>query len=440
MNRPEVTLATPWQFPAPTILRLPNGLSIWHFHLPGQHIATFELVLPAALSAEPVGSEGVATVALHAIDEGTAPHPDGRIAELMEANGATLHGAARYRHTTFGGQAPTRRLPDVLPLFTEILAEPAYAERDVAHHVEAQIASFDATLASPGGANRLALRLALFGGAHRDGRPAAGSPETLSTIGADDVRRWHARHFSPADATLLVAGALDPDVVVEQFSAWSPAPVTPVPADAAPRQPRRVVIVHQPGAVQATVSIGQRTVTRDDPRWAAVRVAGHCIAGAFASRLNLDLRERLGYTYGISGGFAPGVAEGQLTVGGSVRTEVAGDAVARLLDGLALAEGFSDEEVSDARRFLIGVAPLANETSADVVAQASSLAAAGLEPGYLPTHFEELARVSAADATEAFRSLISPELASVAVTGDAEVLAPELERQGLSPEIIDLRG
>ena len=118
---------------------------------------------------------------------------------------------------------------------------------------------------------------------------------------------------------------------------------------------------------------------------------------------------------------------------------MAGDAVARLIEGLALAEPLTDAEVDDARRYLIGVAPLANETSADIVAQASSLAAAGLDPEYMGRHFEALATVDADAATTAYRSAISPELCSVSVTGDAEVLVPQLEAIGLAPERIDLR-
>lgn len=438
MSRPEVTLATPWQFPAPTILRLPNGLSVWHFHMPGQHIATFELVFPVPLSDEPRDLEGLASVALHAVDEGTVEHPDGRISELLELNGTTLHGTARYPYTTFGGQSPSRRLNDVLPLFTEVLRSPAYAERDVAHHVEAQEAGFDSTLASPGAANRLALRRALFGPDHRDGRPAGGIPATLAAIGATDVRAWHHAHFGPERATLLIAGAVNSDEIVEHFAPWTTSTTRHTAAECVPEQRRRVLVVDQPGAVQATVTIGQRTVTRDDPRWAALRLAGHAVVGAFASRLNLELRERLGYTYGINGGFAPGMSEGQFTVGGSVRNEVAGDAVERLLEGMALATDLTEAEVDDARRFLIGVAPLANETSADIVAQASSLAAAGLTPDYLPHHFEALGQVSAGEATEAFRKLVGPGRASIAVTGDASTLVPELERRGLSPEVVDL--
>lgn len=440
MKRPDVTLATPWHFPTPSITHLPNGLCVWHFHLPGQHITTFEAVLPAALASEPREAEGVGTVTLHAGDEGTLAHPDGRIGELLEANGATLHGLARHRYTTFGGQAPSRRLDAVLELFTEVLGQPAYAERDIMHHVEAQVASFDSTLASPGGSNRLALRRALFGEQHRDGRPAAGTPETLAAITAEHVRSWYKQHCGPEHTTLLIAGATDAESVLERFGDWAPRGIEACRPAAAPVQPPRVLVVDQPEAVQATVAIAQRAVTRDDPRWAALRIAGHALAGAFASRLNLKLRERLGYTYGVSGGFAPGVAEGQFTVGTSVRTEVAADAVARLLEGIALTEPLSVEEVDDARRYLVGVAPLANETSADIVAQASALAASGLEPSYMAGHFRALGEVDADAATAAYREVVSPQNCSLAITGDATTLLPQLEKVGLSPELIDLRG
>lgn len=439
MNRPNVTAATPWHFPDPDIETLANGLTVWQFDLPGQHIATFETVLPAPLTEEPLAKEGVATVALHAIDEGTRSHPEGRIGELLEAQGANLHGSARQHYTTFGGQSPSRRLAAVLPLFTEVLTEPEYAPRDVAHHVEAQLAGFDSQLASPGSAARIAFRRALFGVGHREARPAAGLPETISGLTEQDARAWHGAHFSPDGATLVLAGALARGGLRETLEGWAPGPAPSAAPGPSPQQGPRTVVVHHPGAVQATLMLGQRTPTRSDPRWPALRVAGHAIVGAFASRLNLELRERLGYTYGIGGGFAPSVDEALFTVSGSVRTEIAGDAVARLLEGLALSEPFSATEIDDARSYLTAVAPLANETSADIVAQASALAAAGLDPGYLNRHFAQLAGVTAEQATEALRDCVQPARLTVAVAGDAEALIPALAGVGLSPEVVDLR-
>ena len=440
MNRPTVTAASPWAFPTPEIRALANGATAWLFRLPGQHIATFEVLLPTPLAAEPEALEGVATVALHAVDEGTHAHPDGTIGELLEAQGATLHGSARYPYTTFGGQAPVGRLRRALPLFAEALSEPAYAERDIAHHVEAQLAGHASRLASPGAANKLAFRQALFGANHREGRAGAGTPDTLHAISPDAVRAWHAATWRPDGATLALAGDLPVDLDLEALLAWAGPPRDASPAPVPPTQRPRVVVVDHPGAVQATVALGARTPGRRHPDWPALRVAGHAVAGAFASRLNLELRERLGYTYGIGGGFAPSIDEGLFSVSGSVRTEAAGDAVARLIDGLGLADPLTEEEADDARRYLVSIAPLANETSADIVGQATALAAAGLDPSYLARHFAQLAQTTPTEATDAFRRHVSADALTISVTGRADDLVPALTGIGLAPEVVNLEG
>lgn len=438
MNRPAVTLQSPWRFPTPEITQLDNGLQVWLFRMPNQKLVTFDLVLPVALTAEPGAREGVATVALNAIDEGTHAHPDGGITELLEAHGAALHGVARHRYTTLGGHCSSRRLSDVLPLFVEVLSQPEYSDRDIAHHVESQIADHASKLASPGASNRMALRRAMFGDEHRFGRPAAGEPPTLSALTPDDARSWHAGAYHPEGATFVIAGAV-PDGALDALNNWRPeAPAAASAPGLPPRPASTVVVVDHPDSVQATIALATRTVTRDDPRWAELKLAGHVIAGAFASRLNLELRERLGYTYGVDGGFAAGVEEGQFLVATSVRTDVVGDALARLRAGLALDEPISETEADDVRRYLVGIAPLANETSADIVAQASALAAAGMHPDYLERHFDELAHVTAHEATDAYRGTITPEGLTVAISGDASAIVPAVEALGLDAEVVEL--
>ena len=105
--------------------------------------------------------------------------------------------------------------------------------------------------------------------------------------------------------------------------------------------------------------------------------------------------------------------------------------IARLLDGLALSAPFTEQEAEDARQFLIGIAPLANETSADIVNQGSTLAGSGLGPDYLNEHFADLAAVTAEQATAAFREVIDPAQLTIAVTGAAADLMPALEGLGL---------
>ncbi|MDF1486784.1 M16 family metallopeptidase [Tessaracoccus caeni] len=440
MSRPVVPAPRPWIYPSPEVRVLPNGLTVWLFDLPGQHVATFDLLLPLPLSSEPRALEGVGTIALNSIDEGTVPHPDGRIAELLEAEGASLHGWAKQHHTRLGGQAPARRLGPVLELFTEVLREPAYADQDIAHHIETRIARHDTALASPGSANRLAFNRRLYGDDARLGRPAGGVPTTLGAICPDDVREWHRRGFGPAHATVIVAGDLSrvPTEAFDALGAWQNSqPTLAPPADDLPPHGTGTVLVDRPDAVQSTILVGLRSVPRTDPRWAAARLGGHAMAGAFASRLNLELRERLGYTYGIHGGFGAGPTHSLFTVGGSTRSEVTIDAVLRILDRLRLGEPFGAAEIEDAKRFLIGIAPLATETSADIVDQVAELRAAGLDTTFLKQHFAALATVEPDEATQVFQELVTPENLVISITGQAERFLPELEAAGLAPEVID---
>lgn len=438
MTRPTVTLARAWKFPQPEVFALPSGMEVWAFDLPGQHIAALEVVMPTSLTAEPRAIEGVATVALHSVDEGTRSNPDGRISELLELQGASLHGSASQNHTLLGADAPVHRLPEVLKLLAEVLHEPAFAATDIEHHVEMQVAAFDSRIASPGWVAKQAMRQVLFGAQSRLGRPAAGTPETLNAIGQEDVVSWHRAHWGGSDATLVLAGDLagqDLNSTLAPLDYWLGNSAT---AETEPGllRPSQVVVVDMPDAVQATIHAGCLTVGRSHPDWAALKLAGHAMCGAFASRLNLELRERKGYTYGVGGGFSARNQGGQFSVGGSFRVDVAAEALTRLLRGLELSEPFTTDEVADAKRFLVGIAPLTNETASDIVRQAAVLASVGESASFVNDHFAALEQPDATGASAAFRTHIHRDNISVAISGPASVLVPQMQAAGLDPVIV----
>lgn len=134
--RPEVQTSTPWHFPLPRTRRLPNGLAVWLFDLPGQHVVTAELVLDVPLTDEPEALEGIATMVLRTSDEGTHPHPGETLVDALEAAGAAFEGGASASATICSIDVPSTRLARALPLFAEIVRQPQLAAPDVERHVD----------------------------------------------------------------------------------------------------------------------------------------------------------------------------------------------------------------------------------------------------------------------------------------------------------------
>ena len=436
MRRPAIAEPQPWLFPTPEKSTLSSGLELAFIQVPGQALASVELVLPTPLEAEPRNLEGIANVGLHACDEATVTIPD--IVERLELQGAALSGHAAWGHTRLGLSAPARRLPQVLELFASVIREPAFDETDVAHHIENQIAAWKTRRASPSAMTRDSLRASLFGMNQREGRPIAGTPETLAAITRKAVQDWHARTWVPEGATLIIAGDLAEnreDDLTAPFEVWSGSR-SPAPAPQGVPGPPGIVLVDLPQAAQTVVQAFIPTPGREHSDWTALKLGGHAMCGAFASRLNLELRERLGYTYGISGGVSPRRGGGALSIETALSNESAADATARLLDALALETPFSDNEILDAAHYLVQVSPLHYETAADITAQTAALTAAGIDTGFVNRYQAALSTTTTGQVNTAWRTHIRPDNTTIAIGGPAALLAPRLQAAGIDAQVL----
>ncbi len=437
MTRPDIALHTDWRFLIPDQDQGAHGLSLSRCQLPGQHLAAVELVLPAPLEAEPRQCEGVATISAQASLEATTVLPD--LVEQLELHGAAVASTAAWGTTRISASAPTWRLPAVMGLVAAAVKQPAFHVDDLSHHVEAQVAAYATRMASPAAVTQQALRTALYGDHNREGRPLAGTPETLSAIDRMAVEAWHRECWQPQGATLVIAGDLDGLSHEELMAAWedwqpgtAPAPLT----ETEPQQPQ-LLLVDLPQAAQTTVRVAAPTPGRHHPDWAALRLGSHAMCGAFASRLNVELRERLGYTYGVSGGISPRRIAGTFHVGTALNTDTAADAVARLLAGLALEKEFTTEEITDAAKYLLLAGPLNFETAADIARQVASLAAVGIHPSYVNRYREALGTTSVEQVNQAWRRHLNPQRLTVVIGGPARVLEPQLRARGIPITVAD---
>ena len=443
LTRPGVAEATAWSFPEPRQLLLNNGARVWLYELPSQHVVSCQVVLGIPLSCEPTDREGVATIAVRASDEGSHDHPGAQLAELVEDLGAIYGGAAGQGSTVCRLEVPSNRLAPALDLLAEIITQPAFASADVDRLVALRLAEIEQSMVRSAALVQLATQRAIYDPSQRIGRPTAGQVAGVAAITRDDVVDFHDRWWRPQGATIILAGALPPNIdqlVADAFAGWTPGQQIPVHEATRDNPSGKVVwVVDRPDAVQANIQIGMLGPDRNDSRWAALELAATAIGGSFGSRLNTVLREERGFTYGVHAGFRPHRHRGAFGVHTSTRTEVAAAAVVEALQLLELsAAPLTDLEILDARSYLLGVAPLDFQTADAIADQAAALAGAGMSPGWINEHQAAINTITAEQAGQAFSEVVNPKLLSVVLCGNAAQLVTDLALVGLAAEVIEI--
>ncbi|HZD05038.1 MAG TPA: insulinase family protein, partial [Longimicrobiales bacterium] len=223
------------------------------------------------------------------------------------------------------------------------------------------------------------------------------------------------------------------------FADWVGDPPTRPDVDARPRSRERTVhVVHREGSVQSEIRIGHPGAPKTTPDYFPLLVANTVLGGAFTSRLNLNLREEHGFTYGVRSRFSFRRGAGPFSVSAAVGTDVTADAVREVvneLEGL-VEDGPTEEETRAARDYIAGVFPLRLETTGQVAARVAELVVYGLPDDWHATYRDRVRAVEADSATEAVRRHIRPGEAQIVVVGDADAVTAPLEALGLGTVII----
>ncbi|MCW2811436.1 MAG: peptidase family protein [Friedmanniella sp.] len=445
LPQPPIGPPAVWSFPTPERARLDNGIEVLAYPLRGQHVVSAHLVLDLPLNAEDRAAEGVATIAARTLDEGSRTHHGEEFAELLETEGAGLGVDLTLSGTQVVLDVPVSHLDRALELFAEAVTEPALSDADVQRHVQLRLAQIEQGQANSAQAATTAFRSALFDDASRAQRMNGGEADTVAAVTPDAVRRFHAEHYGPAGATLVLAGDFtqDPVALAQRcLGGWT----NPAQQVVAPQVPagtgRRALVIDRPGAVQADVRYGGLGIDRRDPRWADISVSSYAMGGGFLSRLNATLREDKGYTYGVRLGFAPMRSGGTFAVQGSFRTEVVVDALAITRELLDVGSSpFTRAEVDDAVNFYVGISPLRYATADGVADQAAAQVLGGLPEDYLDRSLARLRAVTPESALEAYGSLVRLDDLTLVVVGDASVIADPLRALGFDDlEVVQRAG
>ncbi len=429
--RPPVRPAPPWAFPAPEEIRLDSGLRILSYDTPGQHILSVRIAVPAPLSAEPRGREGVGALMARLFDEGSDGHTADDMAELLQRHGIAFGAGVVERGLLVELDVPRRHYGRALEFLHEMVLEPAFEGQEVRRHIRTRIAEIDQEHANPASRAAIAFVASFYDDADRLSRPTGGTAPSVEAITRDDLVSHHAAVLRPGQAVLTVAGDLEgldaPGMAAQAFAGWAAADAPPSPPGVRRRGGGgRIVLVDRPGSSQSELYIGCAGPDRiSAAQWAPFPVLGFILGGSPTARLDAVLREERGYTYGMRCGFRPRRGQGLFLTSGSVRTDVTADALEIAIDILDSGrDGFTDEEVASGVEYLRETAPGRFATADALADEAAARALEGLTTAHTTETLEQMRLLSSERLQAAYREYVDGQWVSVVVGDAASLEAP----------------
>lgn len=444
-SQPAPLPARSFAFPMPETWRLPNGLTVYHWFRPQLPLMSTRLIVPRGAASDPQGKAGLVQISLDMLDEGTSRMTAPEFADALEILGAHMHVAARREGSTLALRATSATFAEALGLFSEAILTPALAPAEWQRVLDLHRQDLQARDDDPSQVAPLVASRRLFGAEHPLGSPVDGDLVSIEALGLDDVKAMLPRLLRPDHATLLVAGAVDragvERLVAEKFGAWQPSgDPAPMPVIEPPRRTGlEVALVHRPGAVQTNIRFAWPAPGMTDPDRVPLDLLNTILGGSFTSRLNQNLREEHGYTYGASSRFVLLPSIGVASAQSSVRADVSGASIGEFLKELdrGQAGGITADEHAKAAATVRNRRVDATSGLAGLLDQAEEMLSARLPFSEIDRALASLDGIGPADLDAVAARRIQHRQGVLVLVGDRDVILPQLAGLGL-PEPIEV--
>jgi zinc protease len=435
---PEPAAIRTFEFPTVERRTLDNGVTLLTARHGALPLVTVHALIDAGASAEAAGEEGLAWLTAQALEGGTERASGEDLAWELERLGAQLESWTAWDGLHVRLSTRSDRLANALELLADIVRRPAFPEREVQRLRDEQLAEILRRSTEPRGLADDSAARYIFADTEPYARPVIGIEERVRGFDRAAAAAYHARRFTPGNTAVVVVGAVDPDDVAREveraFGGWTGAGERPHVPSARPRPERTTIfLVDRPSAVQSELRIGHVGVPRHHADYYALLVCNAIVGGAFTSRLNLSLREKHGFTYGVRSTFAFRRGAGPFVIQTAVASDVTARAVQEVLRELELVQqdGATDDEVRSARDFIAGTLPLEMQTTEQLAARVADLHAYELPLDYFESYREQINAVTRDDVVRVAREHIHLDRLAIVVVGSAAAVQDDLRALGV---------
>ena len=424
----------------PVVTRtLPNGLRLMVVERHKLPIADFVLVVPTGATANPANQAGVAGLAADMLTEGTTTRTALQIADQIGFLGIALGAESGWDATTVSLTTPTAQLDSALALFADVSLHPTFPATEWKRIKEERLTSLlQLKDRGPSIANRV-FPAVLYGQNNPYGRPASGTEASVGAMTDADVRAFYTAHFLPNQATLIAVGDVTAADLERRigalFGGWAKGNETtvtvPTPQAAAPTT---IYLVDKPGAAQSSFRIGSVGVARSTPDYFPLQVMNTALGGSFTSRLNQELREVKGYTYGAFSGFEMRRAAGPFTAQAEVVSAKSDSALIDFMSELRqIRDTIPTTELTKTKRYIELELPSAFETTGDIANRLTAVALYGLPLDYFNHYVANIEAVTQGDVQRVAQKYIDPSHMAIVIVGDRKSIEAPIKATNVAP-------
>ncbi len=422
-----------YRFPSFQDERLPAGIRLITAPVAKLPLVTVLVLVNAGSTSEQRGKEGIAALTAAGLLEGTNQYDGAELAEKFEQLGTSLESGADWDSAFLKITVLSDKLKEATRLLGDAISNPAFPEREIERLKAERLAEILQLDTEPRGLADEKFSEFLYADESRYSQPDEGSTASVSSLTRKDVEQFYRANYNSGATTIIVAGNISPEdarrLMIEAFRKWPSGSPAGQKLSAKARTSRKSThIVNKPDAPQSELRVGHVGLPRRHPDFFPTLVMNAVLGGLFGSRINLNLREANGYTYGASSFYDWRKGPGPFVISTAVESEVTAPALHEILleIGRIRSEEISAEELSLARDYLERVFPIRYETTSSIASALATVAIYDLPQDYYDSYRTNIHNVSTDAVLEAAKSHLHPELLQTVVVGDAAVVRGSL--------------
>ncbi len=436
-----------FSLPAIEKTKLSNGLNVWVVKQPELPIVSMNMVFDSGGAADPSDRAGLASFTATLLDDGTKTRSAVEIANQLQSIGANVGANSGWDSAEVRMQTLTKNLDKALDIYSDIILNPVFPADELETLRKRTLVSLIQRKDNPNAISNVVYNKLLYGKDSPYGKSLGGDETSVKAILQSEIKDFYAANYVPNNATLIVVGDADTKSLMPKlekaFGEWKAADDVniEVPSSTAFEKPG-IYIVDKPGAAQSVIAIGQVGVPRNNDDFFPLLVMNSILGGQFSARVNMNLREDKGYTYGARTTWAFRKGAGPFTASADVQTAVTKESVQEFmkeLNGIRGGIPVSDKELEYSKQSLIRRFPSGFETVGQISNQLSDLVVYGLSDDYFNDYIQNIQAVSVKDVDRVANKYLTPDKMAIVIVGDKAVIEPKLkEIEGLGSHIMYL--